>query len=100
MDSELASAMLIALTSDTSDHDLICESAHSINEQKNFIIVNSEQLSRADKICIGQVLNMNGKKDLMKETATGIHVDLDKISDPNIINQMYVLMNYKLKKIL
>jgi len=97
MDPDIASAMLLALTSDINSN--IPGSLCSIDEQKKFLITNSDKLSREDKIDIGNILKANGKKDLMKETATGIHIDLDKITDADIIRQMYVSMNYKLKKI-
>lgn len=91
--------MLDALTVDKKDQAKpITFREVTIEEKKKFLCKNVRNLvEKNDRLDIGYVLVINQLSKLIKENSEGCLINLD-ILDPNIINQMYSLMVYKLSK--
>jgi hypothetical protein len=97
--SEVEQKILKALTGETpavSERLVFKEISHE--EKKQYLCKNVNLVEPRDREDIGQILIMNGKKSWIKDGSEGCMIHLDNMNDPNVVNQMYNLLCYKLSK--
>ena len=92
---ENASAMLIALTSDTERVIDSGQSAARLHEQKHYLMRHIDSLSIEDRKCVGNILIMNNKTEKLQKCAEGTMIHLDTLPS-HIVEQMHSLLTYKI----
>lgn len=68
-----------------------------LDEQKRYLKRYVDVLTIADRKDVGGILVLNGRLDAIQACPEGVVINLDALA-PEIINQMYNLTNYKIKK--
>lgn len=67
----------------------------SIQYQKTYLIKHVNSLTTEQKIELGQILIIAGKKSLLQRVSEGTAVNLD-LAPPEVVNRMYNFVNSKL----
>lgn len=93
-DFDLSDAMLSALTADSQSQP---QPQLSIDSMINYLMRNINSVPLDDKISLGKVLDMNGHRDKMKESTSGLMINLNAL-DEETIRKMYELLDYKISK--
>lgn len=89
---ELSSAILAAITGETSD---VPVARVSTFEQIQYIMKYSDSLEVKDRINLGRILIMNDRRSSLCPSSTGTVINLDLLP-PYIIDQMYEFVLYKI----
>ena len=95
---DIASAMLAAITTEYTETGIAAPSQVKTKEQVDYLMKNIKSLSQRDRKAVGDILVLNGKKNMLTPCASGIVINLDVIAQkyPYIVDQMYELMLHRL----